>query len=301
MKKIKKIYLSEKFYPGSDTKDEPYYELYSNIIYHFKEKPNEGCYVCLCNKGFYHSVPSGFPDYPEINMKCLNCSKEIGAVYIKNEEESENENTFSISIVKRDNYFRIFKDNEELEALKRNRDKYDKLDEINYMTLNEFKEKYILKLLNREKGLPSIDANYFKKENKIVRNLSQVSYRLLNYILYSHLFFAKMVTRTRRFDYYLPRGMTWGETISECLIFLNYELAKKGINSIEIFMNFIFKDLFNKLHDKECIDNYEELVDFEKDLEKIIEEKIELVKKEIEKYKKLMNEKKKIKILLLIY
>ena len=58
-------YLSEKFYPGSDTKDEPYYELYSNIINHFKEKPNEGCYVCLCNKGFYHSVPSGFPDYPE--------------------------------------------------------------------------------------------------------------------------------------------------------------------------------------------------------------------------------------------
>jgi hypothetical protein len=91
--------------------------------------------------------------------------------------------------------------------LKTNQDKSIKLDEIDFTTLNEFKEQYIKKLLNKEKGLPNIDKNYFKKETKIIRNLSQVSYRLLNYILYSHLFFARILTKTNKFDYYLPKGM----------------------------------------------------------------------------------------------
>ena len=117
-------YLTEKFYPGSDTKDEPYYELYSKIINHFKEKPNEGCYVCLCNKGFYHSISSGFPDFQEKNIKCPNCLKDIGAIY------KENKLGKKLEIVKRDKYIRIFKDNEELEALKKK-----KIREINLKKL----------------------------------------------------------------------------------------------------------------------------------------------------------------------
>ena len=46
--------------------DEPYYELYNRIIKHFEENPDDGCYVCLCKKGFYHSVPSGFPPGPRL-------------------------------------------------------------------------------------------------------------------------------------------------------------------------------------------------------------------------------------------
>ena len=72
--------FDQKFYPGNDTnKEEPYYELYNKIENHFKEKPEEGCFVCLCDKGYYHSVPSGFPDYEEINMNCPKCGYEIGA------------------------------------------------------------------------------------------------------------------------------------------------------------------------------------------------------------------------------
>ena len=277
-------YLAKKCYPGSDTKDISYYELYSKIINHLKEKSNEGCYVCMCNKGFYHSVSSGFPDYQERNIKCPNCLKDIGAVYKENELEKK------LEIVKRDNYFRIFKDNEEVENLKKKKDKRDKLEEINYMTLKEFREKYIQELFNKEKGLPIIDKNYFKKDNKIIRNLSQISYRLLNYILYSHLFFARILTKTNRFDNYLPKGMNWGETLNECWILLKNELLKEGINTIDIFMNFAFTKLFNKLHDKECIENYDDLIDFENDLEKIIQNIVKLSQEESKNYKKLMNE-----------
>ena len=85
--------------------------------------------------------------------------------------------------------------------------------------------------------------------------------------------------------------MNWGETLNECWIKLKKELLKKDINSIDIFINLIFKDLFNKLHSKECIDNYEYFIIFEKDLDQLIQEKVELTQIEIEKYKKIMNEK----------
>ena len=277
-------FLLDKYYPGSDGKDFPYYELYSKIISHFNNRPNEGCYVCLCNKGFYHSIPSGFPGLLESNIKCPYCFKEIGAISTLNPFKKR------CSIIKRDKYFRIFKDQEEIDDLKKYKDKREKLEEINYITLEEFKENYIQKLYKNDKGLPTIEQDYFKKDNKNIRNLSQVSYRFLNYILYSHLFFARLFTNLAKFDYYLPKGMNWVETLNECWILLKNELSKEGINSIEIFMNFVFKDLFEKLHEQDYIEKYEDLIDFEDKLEICIKKNIILTKEEIEKYKKLINE-----------
>ena len=287
----KTTYLSNKYYPGADITEEPYYELYSKIINHFKYKPNEGCYVCLCNKGFYHSVPSGFPGILEKNIKCPYCCKDIGSI---SKEKYEKE-SIGVTIVKRKNYYRIFKDDYEIDSLKSNKAKGKKLKEINYMTLKEFKEKFITPLYMKEKGLSQIDKNYFFKDNKIVRNLSQISYRLLNYILYSHLFFAKLFTNSNNFDKYIPKNMFWIETLNECFILLKNELSKKGIHSIEIFMNYIFKDLFTKLVKKESINNYEELLDFENSLEILIQENIKKSAEEIKKYNEIIKKNDKDK------
>ena len=192
-----------------------------------------------------------------------------------------------LEIVKRDKYYRIFKDNEEKEALPK--EKKMKHNEINYLTLDEFKDNYIKKLFDNEKGLHQIDKNYFKKEDKIIRNLSPITYRLLNYILYSHLFFARLITNLNRFDKYLPKEMKWGETLNECWILLEKELKKNEINSIDVFMNFIFKDLFNALHEKDIINNYDELISFEDEIESIIQEKIKNSQEEYKKYKELIN------------
>ena len=97
-----KNYLKEQYYPGNDSKPN---NVYSSIINHFKTKPNEGCYVCLCKKGgHYHSVISGFPGFKQLNMTCPKCSQKIGAT---KKESSKSE----IIIVKRDDYYRIFKRN----------------------------------------------------------------------------------------------------------------------------------------------------------------------------------------------
>jgi len=79
-------------------------------------------------------------------------------------------------------------DKKAIDKLERSKYKYSKLKEINYMTKEEFKEKYIKPLYDKEKGLNKINKDYFLKDNKKIRNLSQISYRLLNYILYSHFF-----------------------------------------------------------------------------------------------------------------
>ncbi len=290
-------YLTEKCYPGSNPKFEPKYELYNKIINHFKEKPNEGCYVCLCEKGYYHSVPSGFPGDSEKDGKCPFCGNSIGTEYI------EEETGKVCKIIKRNGYVRIFKDEEEIDQTKEDSGKNRKLQEINYMTIDKFKEDYINKLYKDDKGLHKIDENYFKKDDKLVRNLSQLSYRLLNYILYNHLFFAKLYTGiSENFDKYLPEKqgkknseeesterMSWGETLNECWILLKKELSKKDINFVEIFMNFTFKDLYNKLNSEECINDYDSLISFENKLEELIQEKVKLTQEECKKYKELIN------------
>ena len=291
-------YLDTKFYPGMDTKEEPYYELYNQIEKHFKEKNGEGCYICLCEKGYYHSILFGFPGYSERNIKCPKCQQKLGATeeLIKEKDETENKYIYNTIYkpIKRNNYFRIFKDEDEIDELKGDKNKYHKLREINYMTLKEFKEKHIKPLYENEQGLNRVDINYFRKENKIIRNLSQISYRLLNYILYCHLFFAKLYTNSDKFDNYLPKGViSWFDIINECFKKLKNELEKKGIKQVEIFMNEVYKELFNKLHDKECINSYEELIEFENDLEKLIQDKFMKAKEDIDNYKEF--EKNKIK------
>ena len=287
-------YLKEKLYPGSDTNEEPHYELYNRIESHFKQRPKEGCYICLCNKGYYHSIPSGFPGSSEKNLKCPFCGDDIGSkekiIEEKDELDEEIKKIITYEPIERENYLRIFDDEEEIETLRRNKDKRNMLSKIKYKTREEFKQEHIEKLYKQEKGLNKIDENKFKNKNKNIRNLSQISYRLLNYILYTHLFFAKLVTKENDFDKYLPEGMTWFDTIKECFALLRNELKNNGIKKIEIFMNIVFSELFNKLHDKECIDDYNELIDFEDDLEKIIQENIEKAKNSMDKLEEIEKE-----------
>ena len=62
-----------------------------------------------------------------------------------------------------DHYYRIFKDEEEIKALKnKNESKFEKL---HYMTVKQFKETYIKPLYKNERGLNKIDINILKIKN----------------------------------------------------------------------------------------------------------------------------------------
>ena len=284
-------YLKEQYYPGNDTK---YNKVYSSIINHFKTKPNEGCYVCLCAKQYYRSVKAGFPYHIHLHMKCPRCKEPIGMIeegFFKKEKK----------IVKRNDYKRIFRDEKEIEDLKKDKEKRDKLKEINYMTLEEYEKKYIEKEFEKEKGVfinnDKNSINDFKNDQKIVRNLSQISFRILNFILYSHLFYARLLTyKNKEFDIYLPKGtrsMTWVETLNECWNLLKNELLKENIDSIDNFMSYIFTELFPLLNNEKKINDYKTLITIEDNLEKEIQTMIRKYKGE--NYSNNLNTKKKEK------
>ena len=131
-----------------------------------------------------------------------------------------------------------------------------------------------------EKGIYITDKNNFKNDKKIIRNLSQISYRILNYILYIHLFFAKLITNNEDFDKFLQKGMNLGETLNECWNILKIELLKLDIDSIDKFMNYLFVYLFPILNSQNHIDDYKDLNKFELSLESEIQKRIKQFKEE---------------------
>ena len=146
------------------------------------------------------------------------------------------------NMLKEINILEFFDDQNELES-----ENKDKLDKINYMLLENFKNKYINEL-------------------------------------YSHLFFGRLCVEYEKFDKCLPEIMNWIQIIRECLYQLKNELSKIGIKYFEIFMNYSFKDLFEKLNESEPLDTYEKLVKFEDEyLEPLIKRIIEKTQNEINK------------------
>ena len=270
--------INTSLFPGNDIKNIPIYSIYSKIIEHFNNIPNQGCFVCLCKEGgCYQSIQGGIPSEKYLNLKCKNCGKEIGAYM--------NERGF-FSPVKRENYFRILKTGEEAQQdEERNGEKY------NNMSLDDFKTNYVFPEFEEEKGIQRSDADFFRKDSKIIRSLSQISYRILNYILYSHLLFSQIYNKTKNLDKYLPEKMSWTQVISECWAMINYELNKLGINSIELFMNYIFSDLFSVLNKHKIITEYYELEEFENILDELIKNKISSFKENYKNMNKSVNDK----------
>ena len=269
--------INEYFYPGNNIKKNC---VYSSIIDHFKYKSNEGCYVCLCKEGgYYFSIPSGFPGQSELGKKCPKCNKPIGS-------EDKGWIKESLKSIKRKDFYRILKDEKEENKINKNDEKRNKLKNINHITLNEYKKRYIeQKDHKNEKGIyiPPSDSD-FKSDSKIVRNLSQISFRLLNYILYSHLFFARILSEGKNdFDKYLPNDMSWIDAIYENWNILKNELLKVKINSIEKFTSYLFTSLFPILNLQSHIESYEKLIEFEGELERLIQKSIKQYKNELSK------------------
>ena len=261
--------IRKNYYPGNDIRNIPIYSIYSQIKTHFIEKPNYGCFVCLCSGGYYHCVRGGKPGPKYLNMKCKSCGQSIGAI--------ANERGF-IKPVKRENYYRIFP----------NKELSDKDAEINNgsyysMGLEKFTQKYISNEFQKEIGISISDENFFKKTTKIVRFLSNISYRILNFILYSHLFFSRIYNNTEQLNIFLPNNMSWIKVIYECWEMIKIELKKLGINAIDIFMNYIFTDLFSVLNEHKSLNNYNTFIEFEDKLDKLINQKIKEFKEEYQK------------------
>ena len=261
------------YLPGNDIRERKIYLNYSQIKEYLENHNSSfGVYVCICNiyketdeniNIIYEEGNNGYPIKSEV---CQYCNEPIG-----NEDGQEN------SFYERDSYFRIFKNKEDLERESKNKKKG------NCITLGYFFDKYLSnKLKEDSKGVNISNKEFFDNTDKPIRHLSQIGFRLMNLILYSHLFTNNLFNDKEELfagDYsYLDYIVgNWKK--------LNVLLNKKGID-IFIFMNLIYTDLLKYLNNQKPINDYNKLLEVEKEIENIIENKI--FKKTIEEEDKML-------------
>ena len=266
----------------------PYNNIFINTYYALNEllkiqDNNTGYYVCTC--GQYYSLGNCISPYGIFPCLNRNCKLKIGGKLHKLLGAEDGQT---------DHYLVILEEKDK----KKNYwiDKDIKDGKIPYIYLNEYKKRYVDKYLNKQtKGIMKEEFTFFVNRNIKVRNLDELSFRFLNYILYSHLFYANLLGYISNEEI---KTYTYGEFNCVKLIEKNYEiiqniLKEKGINNIKSFMNIIFdkiNELMRNVGDMSTLEKREEFENSIKIyLEKLINDKNIYYEEEI-KYNK-FNEK----------
>ena len=271
---MKKIF-EENCIPGNNLLDNIYVNNYKLVENHLKTLDHDvGAYVCSC--GLYYEIPPcGFPESkdPEEEEedgepdKCSNCHLPIG------HGPPKEGYTGTHSMVIREGHLRIFKD-EEHRIQEFN--EYGDYDEgIPNMLLEDYKKQIIDPILEKAKfGINKVEKKYFEQTNITIRKLSIIGYRLLNYIIYSHIFFAYCLGYVSDdiLKSYVCDGMTIVDMIETDWNILKDCLQTKGVQTIQVFMNMIFEKLCQLLVNCKTLENSEDREKFEEEIEKMLDE-----------------------------
>ena len=261
--------INKSFIPGIDDVEDLHLMTLEDINDHFSKYHDDcGCYVCSC--GYYYNIgPCGFPT-EEIVFDCPNCGLKCGW----GKKKVPARGTHGMKI--RPGHYRIFKDQAQKES---QMDEYDEPDaNIPNMLLFQYINKIIEPIRNKTTyGFNIITNIFFKSKNKKIRNLSQIGFRLLNFICYSYLFFAYCLDyiSEENINKYLIKNMNILEIIEADWNLLKESLQQKNISSIQIFLNMIFKKLAKLINNCKILNTNLEREEFEKKVEKLIEECIE--------------------------
>jgi len=262
LKNLKKSYI-----PGNDNIDNIKVNSFLLIEDHLLNLPADtGCYVCSC--GFYYSIgPCGFPTQGFV-FKCPECKEYIGY----GEKKIPERGAPNHGMVLRQGHYRIFKDpGQKKEQMKL----YDEIDEnIPNKTLEEYRKEVIQPILdNSSFGLNKISKSLFLKKDKNIRKMSQISYRLLNFLIYNHLFYANClnyISKKELEEIALHEKMTCLEIMQNDWELLKEALEAKNITFIQIFLNLIFKRLSNLIKECKIMTKQEEREEFELKVEELI-------------------------------
>ena len=261
--------INESYIPGNDSAKNLIIESLEEIEEHLNNKPADtGCYVCSC--GYYYPIPPcGFPTRG-YTSNCPVCNLPIGFG-----EKIVEGGEINHGMVVRPGHYRIFKN---IKQKVSEMSKWNDPDEnIPNILLEDYKKQIVEPLLNKaNKGINVVFKEIYLNNNRNVRKLSQIGFRLLNFILYNHLFFANCLNFISFSD--LSEKLVIGMNILE-IIQINWDLLgealqQKNILSTQIFINLIFKDLSNLVKNCKFLKEESELFKFEENVEKIIQENI---------------------------
>ena len=249
--------LSHICIPGNNHLDNIYINNYNYIKEHLiiEDKTYEwGAYICSCGV-YYEICPNGFLD---TSITCYNCGKKL-------------EPSSQIKTPYLPNYYRIFKDNYQKNAAKEEYN--DSYKNVPNMLFEEYKKDRIDPILEANKfGIIKVDKINFKNINIKIRNLSNIGYRILNFILYSYLFYANSLgfISNENIKNYTCDEMTCFDMLEIDWNILKDELRQKGILNMHIFMDIIFDNFYKKVMYCKKLQTLEERNKFEDECEKLL-------------------------------
>ena len=279
LKKNTSNFIKNNFIPGSFPFMNEYIRSYNDLLEKLPKKLDIGYYICK-DCGFLYEVE--YCTYPMKTNTCPNNHTIGGTQHV---------------CYKKD--IRVFLDKKSNEDFKKNWDDlYPKYQWHNYKdwqpsfihkTLEEFKRDYIDQYLSKkQKGIIS-EFRYNDFENNIqVRNLSNIAYRLLNFILYSYLLGAFIlnnlsVEEARNFLVENLFPHTLFGVIKNGWKALDKSVKEIGINNAQTFINIIFDKVIELMNNLDSVDTQEKLDNFEKAINSYINEIISN-KEKIEEY-----------------
>ena len=311
--------INNHYIPGADLYCDLWVESYLNMIDSITKNSDggysNGYYICDCGE-YYFQQPCGVP--VDINF-CANCYKKIGGLDERLVIREEDNGQYKI--------MRIYSSQNNKNNVQARGDlqsRYGTNFENGYPNkiFSEYETEMKAKMNNDYKGI--LEQNYllFINETKKIRNLNQISFRILNFIIYSNIYFAykcgyltlEEITKNK----YVPikeepykgnysdedsyndyraellnkrkEGIKDENSIIELLninwLLLEKYLKIKGVESIQIFLNSIFSDLYSLIVSSGEMTTVEERNQFENNINELIESAINDYKTNSEEYHK---------------
>ena len=265
--------LSDNFIPGKTITRNIFKDSYDIMKENLTKDPiNYGAYLCSC--GYHYSVANC--TFPTVISNCPICKEQIGGTNHK--------------LIRRPNHIRIFLDDKSRNT-KFSLSYADKT--MPNMLLDEFYRNIVLKQIDGDfkycdtnRAIGCNKTEFLKREK--VRNLSQIGFRTINFILFSHLFINKVFkfTSDNNIELFKVKDMSLFESLETDWDILAELLKGKNIKSVEIFFNVIYPHVYQLINNVQFFETAQKFRDFENLFEQKINE-ILRNEKEFQEYEKI--------------
>jgi len=220
--------LNNIYIPGGEPNDSLLIESYDEIQKFVNSGKTGAIYMCSC----YSWYTVGECGLPMEIKQCKNCGNNIGG---RNHIP-----------VQRQGHVRIFRDNND------NRTAYGNTPR--YKMLSDLKNDANYQRNVQIRGFKRVNKAFFINKNKVVRNISNITYRVLSFIFYSCLLYDEELNYLTKNDlklfFYKNED---NRTILTILIdiwkILIEELSKKEIDNVQCFMNMVMPDIYQAISD----------------------------------------------------
>ena len=256
--------INNNMIPGKLSNTDDFIQIFDIINQNFKKDPDYCAYICSC--GYHYSID--LCTFPTREFNCPKCNEIIGGL--------------NHILHRREGHKRIFY-NLQYKDYFLNLPYADK--NMPYMLLEDFENMVIKKKNELFKGLKKETKHYFLTRRIKVREISYITFRILNFILHGFILYSNIqgYITDEYLNNNLIESMTCFEIMEKDWEIIDKELKIKQIPNVQIFMNVIFDQVILSMKKLKNFDNDIKLNNFEKEIDNIIQK--ELINKDsINKY-----------------